>query len=811
MNYSRRQLYALGEPLGDSVTCNKVGGGRIYGGGGGGGGSPGPSTTTSYNTNIPEYAQPYVENMLNAAQAQIYKPDMTGFNEYKPYSNNGADYVAGFSPMQQQAQSSAANMQVPGQYGVAGMQTYGLTNQMANTGRNFQQQATNPNAVQSYMNPYLQASLNPQLQEIQRQYGITGTQEQGQATQAGAFGGSREALMASENQRNKNMAMNQAIGQGYNNAFNNAQSQMNTGAQLGLQGQQAAMGGASQLANIGGQQLNAQQGIANLQNTMGGQQQAQQQQIINQDIQNYATAQQYPYMQMGVLNSMLRGLPMQSTTTASYQAQPSIGMQATGLLGAASSLYGKTAREGGSVDDIKKMKSGGIAEVPGYRYGTLINEPQLESMAGRMDDAQLNKVKGLPGVTPDERNTFDSALINNNYVRSNPEAGQMMAQAGNQAPPPQQQPAPTDRMSGIAQAGGGMFNTMGNPVRAAGGGIIAFAGEGPSAVDDAIAKAEKDAAAQDAANKPKAAPAVVAQKAINKDATKEKTAADFLKADQEMMRAQGIDPVAVGEKGKAYQAALEAQQAGVGNKEDQLERMAKAKAFLSLTQPTGGKNALGQLGSAATEYLGEKATNIKTIEDLKMGNAKVQSEIEAGNNARIRGDIETANKHYDKAAEIKKDLQVANIGLQGHLATAAAAGATQRYAEEQIKRIQAEYKAKTGKDLSYEEAIKRKTEASTTAADSIESQNKRAAQTALQEWKKSVMFTPEYQKMSPEDRIAAENAEYQKILGRFSTAQAAPNGGNTADANAGAPMYATNGKERIVSTDGGKTWNPVKG
>jgi len=36
--YSRRQLYSLGEPLGDSATQTKVGGGRIYGGGGGGGG-----------------------------------------------------------------------------------------------------------------------------------------------------------------------------------------------------------------------------------------------------------------------------------------------------------------------------------------------------------------------------------------------------------------------------------------------------------------------------------------------------------------------------------------------------------------------------------------------------------------------------------------------------------------------------------------------------------------------------------------------------------------------------------------------------
>lgn len=36
-SYSRRELYALGETLGDSVTRNKLGGGRIYGGGGGGG------------------------------------------------------------------------------------------------------------------------------------------------------------------------------------------------------------------------------------------------------------------------------------------------------------------------------------------------------------------------------------------------------------------------------------------------------------------------------------------------------------------------------------------------------------------------------------------------------------------------------------------------------------------------------------------------------------------------------------------------------------------------------------------------------
>jgi len=89
-----------------------------------GGGSPspapaGPTQTTVQNTNIPDYAQPYVSNMLNAAQAQIFQPDMTTFNKYVPYSNNPQDYVASFSPLQQQAQSSAANLQMPGQYAPA--------------------------------------------------------------------------------------------------------------------------------------------------------------------------------------------------------------------------------------------------------------------------------------------------------------------------------------------------------------------------------------------------------------------------------------------------------------------------------------------------------------------------------------------------------------------------------------------------------------------------------------------------------------------------------------------------------------------
>jgi hypothetical protein len=307
--------------------------------GGGGGGSSQPTTSTTQTSNIPEYARPYVETMLGATQQQLFNttpgPDgttqITGVKPYQPYSTDMKDYVAAFSPLQQKAQQGAADLTLPGQY-AAGSQAAAMgTGQALGAGTNYANQATNPYAVQQYMNPYLQASLNPQLEEIQRQYDITGTKEMSDATRSGAFGGNREALMAAENQRNKNTAMNAAIGQGYNNAFQAAQQAQQFGANLGLQGSQAGIQGGQALAGIGGQGLQAQEGILSAQGAAGNQQQAQQQQMINQAIQNYATAQQYPQQQLAFMNAQIRGLPMQTMTTQGYQAAPSTISQAAGL------------------------------------------------------------------------------------------------------------------------------------------------------------------------------------------------------------------------------------------------------------------------------------------------------------------------------------------------------------------------------------------------------------------------------------------------------------------------------------------------
>jgi hypothetical protein len=337
----KQKLLPLGNPQGG-------GGGFLGIGGGGGSSAPSQQTASQSNqyANISPWAQPYVSNLLSGAQSQVFQTDssgnITGINPYQAYGMNGAGMspaaqqaaqasVAGFTPLQNQAFQGAANLQTPDQFGQATGAAGMGTMQSLMAGQNLANQSTNPYAVGAYMNPYIQNSLNPQLQLLAQQTGINSAAEQGAATSRGAFGGSREALMNSLNQQAGNLAAQQAIGQGYNTAFTNAQNQMNQVASLGLQGAAQGISGANTLANIGTGQLAAQQGILGLQNQYGTQQQQQQQNIINQAMQNYATAQQYPMSQLQQLSSLAQPYITKDVTTTQQAAAPSTAATLAGV------------------------------------------------------------------------------------------------------------------------------------------------------------------------------------------------------------------------------------------------------------------------------------------------------------------------------------------------------------------------------------------------------------------------------------------------------------------------------------------------
>ena len=304
--------------------------------------------------------------------------------QQNPYMSYMGDRVAQFSPLQQMSYDNAARMQGSGQLkdatATAGLASLGALN----TGYTY-----NPYSSRSFgdagvasagMNPYMQNVVDIQQREAQRQADVASTGRQADQTSKGAFGGSRAAIMDSEAARNLAMQKGDIQAQGLNTAYGQAQNQFNTeqqsrqnaaqlnaqqgqfGAGLGLQGMQTALTGASTLGNLGNTQYNQNMGINQMQNQLGAQQQQQVQSGLNNQYQDFQSAQNYPYKQIGFMSDILRGAPTTNagSTMYNYQAPPSLMSQIGGLGATALGAFGAFNKANGGM--VGSYAKGGLVK-----------------------------------------------------------------------------------------------------------------------------------------------------------------------------------------------------------------------------------------------------------------------------------------------------------------------------------------------------------------------------------------------------------------------------------------------------------------
>jgi hypothetical protein len=312
------------KPLGKKMTLE---------GGSGGGGQAAQPTQTSQVT-IPEYARPYMETLLGKASAA----------SETPYQTYGGERIAGPTAEQNAARQDVAGMGPAGGYapgmnmaGAGGMA--GLAS--AGAGQQYTNMATNPGAVQSFMSPYMQNAVDFQKTQAVQDYGRQLPGQQAAASRAGAFGGSRQAIVEAEGQRNLQNTLAGIQSQGTQKAYDAAQQSMQFGSEIGLRGlgqaAQAGVQAGTAMGQLGGAQQQSALDLAKNQEAfgaLGGQERQARMDLAYQDFQNQ---QRYPYTQMGFMSDILRGSGNLAGTGgyAMYQQPPS-GMQqmvGPGLLG----------------------------------------------------------------------------------------------------------------------------------------------------------------------------------------------------------------------------------------------------------------------------------------------------------------------------------------------------------------------------------------------------------------------------------------------------------------------------------------------
>ena len=339
----------------------------FYGGSSGGGGGGGNQTSTSYSTNLPEYAKPYYEQLLKETGKQVYTTDSSGaVTGVKPMPVYTGERVAGFTPGQEAIQRETMGLALPGQFGASsrgltagqtmgyGAGTAGLSQAFGYTPTTFTAGTFGAPAAAAYMSPYQTAVTDIAVREAERKAALDKSAGALGSIGRGTFGGARQALLQAEQGRNAMQTIGDIRARGQEAAYQNAQQQFERdraaqmqAAQLSQQGQQyaaglgkdvglaglaagidtsgklGALGTAEQTANL--ERLKAQAATE-------GEKQALQQQINDMKYQQFQEQQNFQRQQLEYLSNILRGnAGALGSTQVQYTPQPSTASQIASL------------------------------------------------------------------------------------------------------------------------------------------------------------------------------------------------------------------------------------------------------------------------------------------------------------------------------------------------------------------------------------------------------------------------------------------------------------------------------------------------
>lgn len=358
------------------------------------GGSSAPTQQNITQTNIPAYARPYFERMMDRGEA-LSLADYTPYEGQRLADQSGDTSAAfdmtrniagqGIAGMPEamnifgsnaQAGQNIANAANPFQFSASGFSAADSTAGQFDPTRTFDSAA-----AQQYMSPYIQNVLQDQMANQRRQFDISQGDRDAQAVRIGAFGGSRQAVQQSlaedDLQRNMGQTFNQGLQSAYTDAqgmfqadrgaqFSREQAQIaenaraqglgaqelgrvqagDAGEQARVQGSQAdenaratqerlqAMGFSAEQAQqmLGAGELDRATGIQNAQllEALGMSQEARQQAGLDIAYQDFVRQQAYPEQQLQMMSSILRGVPIENSTTTTAYAPNNTTQQVVG-------------------------------------------------------------------------------------------------------------------------------------------------------------------------------------------------------------------------------------------------------------------------------------------------------------------------------------------------------------------------------------------------------------------------------------------------------------------------------------------------
>ena len=358
--------------VGGSGTINEITGLRQFGPGGGS--PPPPTQQVKQEASFPAELRPFVKDVLTQGQAEFERQQEEGFQAFP------GPQISDFGPEQLAAQEL-------GRQQFTGLAGTGLADP-----RTYYQPALSATAlgtaeigtgdIARRMDPFLQNVVDVAKREARRDEDIASQGRSAQAVGAGSFGGSRQAILEAEAERNLGQRLGDIQAQGLSQSFQNAQ--------LAAEQQRAReMTGGRQFAALGDiTGARARSDLAGL-TGIGDVRQQREQQALDIARREFLDEQAFPQRTLQDYSSLIRGFPLdanQQRTTTETLATPSLAQTLIGGLGTAAGIYG-------GFGGFSSSKEGGLVGLQGG--GQPMMGPQMQQQPNAMMQQQPNEMDAL--------------------------------------------------------------------------------------------------------------------------------------------------------------------------------------------------------------------------------------------------------------------------------------------------------------------------------------------------------------------------------------------------------------------------------
>ena len=352
------------------------------------GGSRGGGTqTVRQEATFPEELRPFIQDIFGKAQAIQEERDKEGYTPFQ------GPRIADFTEDQKTAFQGVRD-------------TVGTSDPYFTRSEElFESSTAAPTAesVGQFMNPYIQNVLDIERREARRDAETVGQGIAGRSARAGGFGGSREAILSAENERNTQRNLADIQSRGLASAFEDAQSRLaqQRGRELAAGQQFSSLG-----TTVPAQRLRELQALE----STGAAQQQQTQQGLDIAQQEFEIGRTFPERTLQDYSAILRGFtqPLPATTFRTqntFSPRASFGQQAAGVAGLGLQAANVFKPQGGY--NFFGAKEGGLVglanggKVARYQKGSLI------------DSGRISNILQEAGYTPEEFKKLSKDQQNN--------------------------------------------------------------------------------------------------------------------------------------------------------------------------------------------------------------------------------------------------------------------------------------------------------------------------------------------------------------------------------------------------------------